>query len=114
MSKNSNFVEGSNIADLVKNLSTTGSSIIKTSTLWLATSAIAVSGVGATVAISVYKCPVDRFLGSSVNLQVWEECKYTQVLNNAELNGKIQNLSDRKSTRLNSSHRNTSRMPSSA
>ena len=61
-----------------------------------------------------FRARVTNSLGDEVFQAVWDDLNRMSPRDRAEAFASTNNRIDRKSTRLNSSHRNTSRMPSSA
>jgi Chaperone of endosialidase/Collagen triple helix repeat (20 copies) len=76
---------------IVKNLAT------KSLVFWLS-SAITVSGLAATVAVTVYKCPIGSYLNQNYELEIFQECIITEGFTVKELKGRLANLGKNIST----------------
>ena len=56
------------------------------------TASVAFAGIATTTIISIYKCPVDRYINETLNQQVWEECWVSDGLSKSDLKLKLSNL----------------------
>lgn len=63
----------------------------KSLVFWLS-STITLSGLGASVALTVYRCPVGSYLNQSYDLEIFQECIITEGLSVKELRSKLANL----------------------
>jgi hypothetical protein len=63
----------------------------KSLVFWLS-SAITLSGLGASVALTVYRCPVGSYLNQNYDLELFQECIITEGLSVKELKSRLANL----------------------